>query len=410
MPAIKSVLAVTFLLVCFALPAVMPRIANIGYFALMGIGLLLVARGEGHGLFKKLAVLSPLVGGSLLAFAYAVTAKSAADMAMVLYFAPLYLVAPGVALLRAGGRLISVETVSCSAILGSLAAAIFALVEYYQFPGRQVGWSVNNPIHFGAVAVSLGFIGLAGIHSRYRLLRILSWLGPMFGLFTALIANTQGPLLAGAVMLIVALAIVIIQFLPQALARMLLAGGSVLGLVVAVPIAWVVARGYRLPSIGQIMSFLHSGSSLGPVNERFLLYGSGIRAWLAAPLFGHGAVDFVGVAAQFSPEDVVMRPYDHLHNDLIDFAVSAGIFGVIAYTLFVAAMPLAASSRAAWRSQKAAVIIGVPMAVGYVVMGMTNAMFGILTQTVLFGATLAIVTYMANSVGDPADTPEASRV
>jgi O-antigen ligase len=403
LPAPMSVLSAAFLVLCLFAPAVLPEIASVGYYIMMAAGLVVLCLSPDRAeLVRRPAVLVPLTGGVVLAIAFALTAESGTDIAAALIFAPLYLVAPGLALLRAGGKLVNPTTVGAAAISGVVLAAVFTVTELSRFPDQQVGWSVNNPIHFGTVAVTLGFVSLAGLHSRHMLLRVACCFGPVLGLAITWVAGTQGPLLGGLAMAAFSLVIVADQFASRRAASVLVAV-MLICFAAASPALWQVYQGYNLPAADDLLSFLRSGQAFdSSVNERVLIYSSGVRAWLASPLLGHGAIDLVGQAAQYVPEGMVLRPYDHLHNDIIDFAVSAGVLGLLAYAAFVAAMPLAAWALGPETpAKKAAILVGLPVSLGYVVMGLSNAVFGISTQTVLYGAVLIIVSHLSR-------TPEGS--
>jgi O-antigen ligase len=399
-----SILAAAFLALCLFAPAVLPEIASVGYYIMMAAGLVLLSLSPDRAeLVRRPVVVVPLTGGVLLAIAFALTAEAGTDIAAALIFAPLYLVAPGLALLRADGKLVNPTIVGATAMSGVVFAAVFAATELSRFPDQQVGWSVNNPIHFGTVAVTLGFVSLVGLHSRHMFLRIVCCFGPVLGLVVTWVAGTQGPLLGGLAMAAISLVIVTDQFVSRRAARVLVAV-ALICFAAASQALWQMYQGYNLPAADDLMSFLQSGQAFdSPINERVLIYSSGVRAWLASPLLGHGAIDLVSKTAQYVPEGMVLRPYDHLHNDIVDFAVSAGILGLLAYAAFIAAMPLAVGPLGHLTpARKAAMLVGLPVSAGYVVMGLSNAVFGISTQTVLYGAVLIIVSHLAS-------TPEGSR-
>lgn len=90
----------------------------------------------------------------------------------------------------------------------------------------------------------------------------------------------------------------------------------------------------------------------------------------------------------------------HLHNDLADFAASGGIMGLIAYFLFLFA-PLAEAMRTPHpETRKGLVVVSAALVLGYFVMGLTNAMFGILNLTVFYAAATLVVFVVGNAGGN----------
>jgi O-antigen ligase len=105
-------------------------------------------------------------------------------------------------------------------------------------------------------------------------------------------------------------------------------------------------------------------------------------------------IEFTTSAAAFAPPGPGYAPSSHLHNDLADFAVIGGLLGLICYGLLLAA-PFAGGLATRGRHRHAALYLGVLASLGYLSMGLTNAMFGILTQTVVYGVLLALIAALA---------------
>ena len=121
---------------------------------------------------------------------------------------------------------------------------------------------------------------------------------------------------------------------------------------------------------------------------RLQMYLGGFRAFLEAPIVGHGPLAFTAVADRLA--DAPFGGAPHLHSDLVDMAASAGIFGVVAYCLFLLA-PIVEIIRAPDKpGKKGSVVLVATLVGGFFVMGLTNAMFGILTVTVTFAAICVI--------------------
>jgi O-antigen ligase len=143
----------------------------------------------------------------------------------------------------------------------------------------------------------------------------------------------------------------------------------------------------QLSGVQRVLSDLVSTFTVGmpqdgSTSERLQMYQGGFRAFLDSPIFGHGPLSFMTVARELGE----FEGYEHLHNDLADFAASAGALGLIAYGLFLAA-PIVEVLRApsSWSRPRLLVLVSTLIA-GYFTMGLTNAMFGILSLTTYYAA------------------------
>ncbi|MNL37292.1 hypothetical protein D3C87_1594310 [compost metagenome] len=81
----------------------------------------------------------------------------------------------------------------------------------------------------------------------------------------------------------------------------------------------------------------------------------------------------------------------HLHNDIADFAASAGLVGLVAYVLFMLAPIVEVARMPASPVKPRIMVLAVTLMSGYFVMGLTNAMFGILTITTYYAVICIIV-------------------
>ena len=134
---------------------------------------------------------------------------------------------------------------------------------------------------------------------------------------------------------------------------------------------------------------------------RLQMLQGGFKAFLQAPIFGHGPLDFAALANDLS--DLPPGGWPHLHNDLADFAASAGMLGLVAFALFLMA-PIVEVLRAdVSKARQQALTLVSTLVAGYFVMGLTNAMFGILTVTTVYAAICVIAGILAAPGDEPGD-------
>jgi O-antigen ligase len=140
---------------------------------------------------------------------------------------------------------------------------------------------------------------------------------------------------------------------------------------------------------------------------RLDLYRASLTAFAEAPIFGYGWRDkMVAIAPYLSEQYASQASLPHLHNELLNFAVSGGIVGV-AVLLTLLATPLVLALRSPADSQKEARVLGCFLIlVGYIVMGLADTMISYETHTALYVIWTAIL--LAYCRDDRFGTPASS--
>lgn len=377
----------------FTLPALLPEAANIITIASMMASVALSMRtGSWRWLSKELAVLVPFAAAIILAAALSFTAVGPENFTVLVILLPLWMTGPYAGLLSIS-RWLSPVTVASLALVGASGCAAIAAYDVYVRGLQRGGELVMNPIHLGDLAVMLGFVALVPLFGRGRLWRLIFLAGPVFALVTTQLTMARGPLIAFPAMVVVAVVLLVLAHWPRRLAIpgiLLTVVGSAAIVLHGVLTGWLLTiRGFD-----QIYGLLTTGiSGDGSVNQRLGMYGAAWKAFCASPLFGHGSVDFVAIALSYLPSSEVLLQYEHLHSDLANFAVIGGALGIVSYGLLIVT-PLAGAIAARGRNKNAIRYLGTITSTGYLVMGLTNAMFGILVLTVLYAVILSMMLAM----------------
>jgi O-antigen ligase len=367
-------------------------------YLLMALSLLL-----GLWLLPARIVPRPDAAGWMLLAAFAligIAFLATGNPALVVNFAMFVVFVPLAAALSRQARPGNATRVAVLALLGVVVALGVAAWEVFALgQGRAAGIG-SDPIWSAQAAVVLGFIALVGVPQARGAWRLLFWLGPLLGMATALLAGSRGPLLAVPVLFVVALFLVVRRWwlaLPVIVAAM----------VAAIAIMGVAYPGSleRLTSLSTIATELASGSLVSEVSsgQRLAFYQGSLAAFLEAPLFGHGWDDKVEAVRPFLPDGGAMldEGHHHLHSDILDFGVSGGVFGLLAYLLVLCA-PVAGALTSPHDSQYRSRLAGsVLLAVGYFVCGLTYLLFGYEFHTTLYICLAAIL------LGYCRDTPPA---
>ncbi len=331
------------------------------------------------------------IGFALLAIAAVTPDKVPADFMVFIYLAPLILM-PFVyafAISLDFRELITIIGIAC--VLAVSIAAIESVVESVVLDSGRAG-SGNNPIHFASIAVVLGCfapIGLFGTTSTWRAV-FLS--GPVLGVSVTLLSGSKGPLLAGLIMSAVTLVFVVMWF-PSL--RRLIVAALVLGSAFLAGLAILGNTSYTraVDLFGDVIDLAQGQSDLpSSVSERILFYESAFAAFVDKPWTGLGFSRLSEVPALYlqTPKAAELN-YEHLHSDLLDFIASSGILGLLSYAAFVFSPLLLVFYARDEQSRRIAMFGGVLIAVGYVVLGLSNAVLGVLPQTMLFALLTGLI-------------------
>jgi len=394
LPKLVVILAWAALLAGLTLPTPTPEVANIATLVLMGVGVLvLVLVPASRAVLRQPAIALSLGAGLVLLVALAFTATSPLHIAIIMVLAPLWLAGAHAGLLTRLGEKLTPLVIASLALAGAAAGAGIAGYGVLVLQLDRGGMLVNNPIHLADLTLMLGFVALVGLLDR-RPVRFVFLLGPLLALVAVWFSGSRGPLLAFVPMLLVATAMLAAMTLPRRQVVMVLVGVvALIGLAGTAVLG--LGLGGRLGELGgAAVALVTGGATDGAIGERLYMYQTAWNAFWASPWFGYGMIDFTTSAAPFAPPGPGYPPSSHLHNDLADFAVIGGLLGLISYGLLLLA-PIAGGLATRGRHRHAALYLGVLASLGYFSMGMTNAMFGILTQTVVYGVLLALIAALA---------------
>jgi O-antigen ligase len=393
LPQLVSLLAALALFAGLVLSTPFPEVANIIGLVLMVVALIaLFFDRRAREIARQPHFLAIYGAGVLLLLALIPTATSAEHIAAILILAPLWLAGPYAGLVaHAPRQLLSPLAIGVLALIGTGAATLIAGYDVFVLQMTRGGFSVNNPIHLADLAVSLGFLSLLGLFSRNRL-RFIVLFGPLLGLATVLLSGSRGPLVAFAVLAgISAIFYIAVVWRPSRMIALCLSLVFA-SLVLAAPFVSIDLSGRQFRLVDLAQEIAAGSSEDGSNNERLFMLKTAWGAFQASPVYGHGMIDYPAKAAEYAPNDNPYAPSGHLHNDIADFAVIGGLLGLLSYALIVLA-PLIGGLRA---RRPDALFIGLTATTGYFTMGLTNAMIGILTQTMLFGLMLALIGMLSH--------------
>lgn len=349
---------------------------------LIGIALLMLARGELFATWREPLAAMFLAAFAGLLLAFSLTAETPADAAFAFNFVMLLLAAPLLTLMRAGANPGNTRVVAWLAFAGAVVGLAVVCVALAM--GAQRGfWIALGPIRLSNTALLFGFLALLGLLAPGGRERPVLLLGPVIGIATVILTGSRGPLLALALMAPVAL-VFALRVAPRRLLVPMLGGLAVLaGLTIV-----LLVTQERFAALPQAVADALAGNAVADTTThiRLTLYRAALEAFAQSPWIGHGWDEMMTAIVPFLDEAGRAYAADlpQLHNDVLDFAVAAGVVGIAIYLLLLAA-PIVAALLSPRDSQRTARLYGAFVLVAsYIGAGLTDLMFGFEFHTALY--------------------------
>jgi O-antigen ligase len=333
-----------------------------------------------------------LIAWVLIAIAFAITNRAGrSDYLLSINFAmfALYPLLSG-ALQRFAAPSNS-AVVAWLALLGSFVAlAVAAIQVVVQHYPRAEGYA-SNPIPSATVALFLGFFALLGMFAIRDARRYLFLLGPVAGVATVQLAQSRGPLLA-----LPALTLIALTKLPvRRIYSWGFAGAVAVG-VIAVYFLKPTVFG-RLGALPKMALDILTGQPIDATldvsgNIRYAIFQGSMAAFQHSPWIGYGWYEKIPVVEKYMPFDVGFGDprTGHLHSDILNMGVSAGIVGLIAYALVLLAPVVAAASSSRDSQFRGRLFLALSLGAGYLCCGAVNLLFGFEFMTTLYVCFAAI--------------------
>jgi O-antigen ligase len=331
--------------------------------------------------------LTMLAAPLLIAAAFAVTASKADDLVYSFNFAMLALFP----LLRAAFARFAVRDavtmLARAAVGGTLIAAAVAIYQTSVIGMPRAQGYGSDPIWAAQAAIIVGFLPLAGLTREPGLWRLPYLLTPMLAILVAILCGSRGPFLAAVPLILVALLL--------SRDRVTIALGLAVTIVIGGIVAWFVAPA----SIERVLTIAagFQSASAEPIvdyslDTRLRIYDAAWQAFTDSPIFGYGWDQKVAATYNYIPggeaaviaTDSMMIGNRHLHSDILDLGVGAGLFGVVAYILALAA-PIIGALRSPHDSQRQGRILGTALlCTGTFACGVSYIMLGYEFPTTLY--------------------------
>ena len=284
-------------------------------------------------------------------------------------------------------------------VVGAVSAAIYASYQRIHLGMFEARGGVNHHITFGGLALSLGFISMAGFSyfSRYRLRGFRwGWIIPLLGLGGGVVASILSGSRGGWIS-IPALCGFLIWMNRHYLSRWMIVG------LVLLPIALGVAA-YNIPStnikyriqvgVSEADRYFKNGDHSGSLNHRFEMFKAAWLIFLDNPMVGAGTSSFRKEANQLWEKGKIRRIGDiftHPHNEYLSAMSMRGIVGLLAVLLLFACPLYYLFPVLLHTSAKPYAAAGILLNIGYIHYAMSEAILDRMVSVMFYLFLMSII-------------------
>lgn len=283
-------------------------------------------------------------------------------------------------------------------LIAVVIAVIGGAYEAFVLQVGRVGLG-NNPIHYGSLAAMVGGLTVIGIVATTSPWRYVFVAGPILGVAATALSGSRGPLAGALAMAGIAMLYLLIgewrnRALRLSILSALLAGAGLL----------LVLMSQGSARVGGLLSAMDIFRFTGGSDDiRAALFASALHALKSSPVYGLGFGQLMDTARALYPEFAEVQSLENLHADWANFAAMAGSMGLFAWILLLLA-PLTLLLDARARADRPLVLGALVLVTGQAALGVSNAMFGVLPQMVLYAVALGYLFARARRLSDGATT------
>ncbi|MEO7913300.1 MAG: O-antigen ligase family protein [Roseiflexaceae bacterium] len=274
-------------------------------------------------------------------------------------------------------------------VAGTVISALVAANSAFLVGSERAVGFLMGPNVLARIALLLAFLGLSGLLLTQSPLRYLFYLGPLSAAFVLVLTGTRGAVLALPVMAAI-LAGLLLTDVRERKHVLALVGLSIAGGVL------VLLNSSRFDALWSVLSDVLSGaaSSDGATSERLRMLEGAWGAFLHSPWIGYGWANFKPAAALAMD----MTPYGtepggafQFHNDFANFAVAAGVIGILALVAILVAPVVGVLIGPRDRYFRARLYCCLQLSVSYLVFGLTDFTLGYDLPTTLYAFLTAMI-------------------
>ena len=272
---------------------------------------------------------------------------------------------------------------------------------------NRAGISFINPIHFGNLALMLGFLSAFSInwHETDRApLLLLKLAGLLSGLAVSILSGSRGGWLAVPFFLLLWL----LYRSSGKIVSKLAAGIAGSALIIIAAYFFIETVHLRLNEVYSDLAAFSQGHTDTSVGLRLQLWQAAIYLFMEHPLFGLGvegygqAMDRLMSAGYLTPLAAEMGKAE-VHSEILSYTARYGAFGLFSI-LMLYLVPFVLfwhAARSDSRSRRGAALMGMGLTLGFFIFGLTVEMFALKMTASFYSLSLAVLLAIACNRQDP---------
>jgi len=298
--------------------------------------------------------------------------------------------------------------------IGTLAGCVLAVWQVL-VEDRSRATGFMNSIQFGNLSLLMGGLSLAGIGWASKQRRKMHWcvalcVAGAAGLVASLLSGSRGGWLAIPAILVI-LYVAYRRYLPRrTMASALAVLAASLVIFYLVPQTGVQARIEH--AVVDYQDYLSGENKSTSVGMRLEMWGAGLALAGQKPLLGWGESAYGKTLTELVEDEragEMIYHYEHVHSDLLDVYLRAGLIGLLALVL-VFAVPFALFTRAFTRGGAGDpyAVAGMILVVSIVIFGLTQAFFRHNSGVTVYLFYLAVLWSALRAADQPLESACAS--
>ena len=288
--------------------------------------------------------------------------------------------------------------------LGAISAllVVFIVADHQPFFPRA-GNTFVNPIHFGDLALIMGFLSLFSINWAGRdplYIVILKSLGLLAGLFVSVQSESRGGWIAIPVVLLTWL---IIQNKERGLLRLLM--------TMVPPLLFGITSYFLINIIHQRVDEVYSdivaawhGNLDTSIGIRLQLWETALYLFRENPIFGVGPNGYAPLMSTLTQSGLIteMAAYNgrgEVHNFIFASMARLGIFGLLSALaiFFVPFVIFIKATKSDLATQRKAAMMGICLVLGFFIFGLSVETFNLKMVAAFYSLTLAVLLAVATN-------------
>ncbi|MCF6343338.1 MAG: O-antigen ligase family protein [Devosiaceae bacterium] len=284
----------------------------------------------------------------VFAFFIAISVKSPKDLLVIFAFMPFLLSAVAYILARKYASKKAAIIILSMCLVGAGLAILVALFDIYFLGASRPRGFFSGVITLSMVGTTLGVVAGMGFFLVDDFKKIIFLLGPIFAIIIIVLTQSRGTAIALPVLGFLYF-IFAIRRTKTLKAKIFVT--IVLSILAFGAFYYITQQSGRIAALSNIVTLvMEQGlSSLKTLNIRMEMYIVGWELFLASPWIGYGWGNMVEYAVLAMGEEKINAyldvQYFQFHNDFINYAFSAGIFGIASFFAFLFA-PLVGALKA----------------------------------------------------------------